>query len=90
VVGYLGPYCGALFYVRQDFLAMVQSLISVIKNFSSHTPAYQYPALRFTKSTSGRRPGVYRILFQVVGHMVYILHIRHAARDAVRRSDLPD
>ena len=36
----------------------------------------------------GRRRGTYRILFEIHGQTVYILHIRHSARDTLRKSDL--
>jgi plasmid stabilization system protein ParE len=36
----------------------------------------------------GRRRGVYRILFTIEGTTVQILHIRHAARDALSLEDL--
>jgi hypothetical protein len=36
----------------------------------------------------GRRPGVYRILFIIDRGTVHILHIRHAARDAVKIEDV--
>jgi plasmid stabilization system protein ParE len=32
----------------------------------------------------GKRSGVYRILFSIEGTNVFILHIRHAARDYLR------
>lgn len=36
----------------------------------------------------GKRHGRYRILFQVVERKVYILHIRHTARDGFSPGDL--
>lgn len=36
----------------------------------------------------GRRRGIYRILFEIQGQTVYILHIRHSARDSLGKSDL--
>ena len=37
---------------------------------------------------SGRRHGVYRILFQIEGRIVQILRVRHGARDRVSPEDL--
>jgi plasmid stabilization system protein ParE len=36
----------------------------------------------------GRRPGVYRVFFEIKEREVVILHIRHSARDFVSRDDL--
>lgn len=36
----------------------------------------------------GKRRGTYRILFEVRGQNVFILRIRHSARDAFNASDL--
>jgi len=36
----------------------------------------------------GRRQGVYRILFVIEQRAVTVVHIRHAARDALRPDDL--
>ena len=35
----------------------------------------------------GRRPGTYRILFQITGQVVHILRIRHCARDSLSAED---
>ena len=35
----------------------------------------------------GRRPGMYRILFQIKGQVVQILRIRHCARDDLSAED---
>ena len=45
-------------------------------------------AIQLRELLFGRRPNVYRILFVVEQRTVNILHIRHAARDLVRRGDL--
>jgi plasmid stabilization system protein ParE len=37
---------------------------------------------------SGRRTGVYRILFEVRGRTVFILRVRHSARDLLRPDEL--
>lgn len=37
----------------------------------------------------GRRSGRYRILFVIEGRTAKVLHIRHSARDAATRDDLP-
>src|SRR5260221_9513840 len=36
----------------------------------------------------GRRPGVYRVFFEIKGREVVILHVRHSARDVVSPGDL--
>lgn len=36
----------------------------------------------------GRRRGRYRLLFQIQGRTVFILRVRHSARDAISRDDL--
>lgn len=36
----------------------------------------------------GKRHGIYRILFVIRDQTVYILHIRHAARDSVTQRDI--
>lgn len=38
----------------------------------------------------GRRANKYRILFAVRGHVVRMLHVRHAARDFLRPRDFED
>ncbi|HEY8748010.1 MAG TPA: type II toxin-antitoxin system RelE/ParE family toxin [Tepidisphaeraceae bacterium] len=36
----------------------------------------------------GRRPHVYRILFIIRGKEVFVIHIRHGARQAMQRGDI--
>lgn len=36
----------------------------------------------------GKRPHVYRVLFIVSGDTVHVLHVRHAARNQLRRGEL--
>ena len=36
----------------------------------------------------GKRPHIYRVLFIVRRDVVYVLHVRHAARPALRRGDM--
>ena len=36
----------------------------------------------------GKSPHVYRVLFIVRKHMVYVLHVRHGAREALGQSDI--
>lgn len=38
----------------------------------------------------GRRSGVYRALFTITGQDVRVLHIRHAAREALSAEDLSE
>lgn len=36
----------------------------------------------------GKRRGIYRVVFQVRGRSVHILHIRHSAKDRLTAEDL--
>jgi plasmid stabilization system protein ParE len=38
----------------------------------------------------GRRGGRYRVLFEIRGDTVYVLHVRHGARRALRADDVND
>ena len=38
----------------------------------------------------GRRGGVYRVLFTITGRDIRVLHIRHAAREALSAKELSE
>ena len=51
-------------------------------------PSLSRPARLVRKLLYGRKPGVYRIYFEIAGDAVLIYHIRHGARREPRRKEL--
>lgn len=65
----------------------LQEAIASLSNFPqrcAHAPESKSFPFEGRHLLYGRKPHVYRILFTVEGDKVFILHIRHGRREAVK------
>jgi plasmid stabilization system protein ParE len=64
-----------------------QGLLQAVRSLSQHptrcplAPESEHFKQEIRQLLYGRRGGVYRVLFVIEGQAVYILHVRHAARE---------
>jgi plasmid stabilization system protein ParE len=79
------PTAAARWYA--GLLAAVQSLAALPQRCGL-APEADNLGIELRQLLFGKRRGVYRILFMVVGDTVHVLPIRHAARESLKRGDL--
>jgi plasmid stabilization system protein ParE len=77
-------------YAIEWFNGLVDA-VEELSEFPSRWPIAREPEIHGQKIRQmlyGRRPHIYRVLFLIRDNVVYVLHIRHGARRALRLDEI--
>src|SRR6476660_5339118 len=72
---------------RASLLGAVDALAAMPTKYGT-APEDEWYSGELRQMLIGKRRGVYRVLFEIVGDAVYVLRVRHGAQDLLRADEI--